>query len=129
MSSDDIDKFFDDLKDKFKQFIDQRVDEKLEPFRALLMNEIKPEPQVGSLVDAFAVAELLGFDLSTPENVKAAKQKVYYLARTCAIPSVYISKRRLRFDLDKVKQTLASGGVPRLLPDEQRTELASTLQH
>lgn len=129
MSNAEIDKFFDNVKDMFKQLIDHTVEEKLEPIRALLLDGVTPEPQVGHLVDALAIAELVGFDLSTPENEKIAKQKVYYLARTNSIPSVRISKRRLKFDIDKVKQTLASGSITKLLPDEQRTELTSVLQH
>lgn len=114
MSDAEIDKIFDNFKDWFKQFIDQRIEKKLEPIRDLLLDEITPGPQVSTLVDALAVAELMGFDLSTPANERHAKQKVYYLARTKAIPSVRISQRRLKFDLEKVKQKLASGGVPLL---------------
>jgi hypothetical protein len=129
MSDADIDKFFDDLKERFKQIIDDTIERKLEPFRALLLNEIAPEPQVGPLVGALAVAELMGFDLSTPENEKHARQKVYYLARTGAIPSVRISKRRLKFDLDQVKQKMALGGVHLLLPNNSSVGTTSSLRH
>ena len=117
MSDTEIDRFFDDLKDRFKRLIDNAVERKLEPFRELLLDGITPGPQVGPLVDALAVAELIGCDLSTPKNKKAAKQKVYNLVRTGAIPHVRISKRRIKFDLEKVKQKLASGGVPPSLPN------------
>jgi hypothetical protein len=129
VSNTEFDKFFDDLKDRLKQLIDHTVDEKLEPIRALLLKEVTPEPQIGDLVDALEIAELMGFDISTPEKQKIARQKVYYLARTDAIPSVRISQRRVKFDMDKVKQRIASGGVPQSLPDERRTDATSTLQH
>jgi hypothetical protein len=127
MSNAEIEKVFHDFKEGLKHLIEHTVDEKLEPILVLLQNEVTPEPQVGNLVDALAIAELMGFDLSTPKNKKIAKQKVYYLARTSSIPSVRISKRRLKFDIDKVKQTLASGGITKLLPDEQRTGSTSVL--
>jgi hypothetical protein len=127
MSDTEIDKFFDDLKDRFKRIIDDTVERKLEPFRELLLNEITPQPQVGPLVDALAVAELMGYDLSTPENENAAKQKVYYLARTKAIPSLHISKRRVKFDLEKVKQKLASGGVHQLIPNASASGTTASL--
>lgn len=127
MSDTEIDKFFDDLKDRFKRIIDDTVERKLEPFRALLLNGITPEPQVGPLGDALAVAELMGYDLSTSQNEKHAKQKVYYLARTKAIPSVRISKRRIKFDLEKVKQKLATGGVHQLIPNASATGITASL--
>lgn len=111
MSDAEIDKIFNNFKDWFKQFVDQRIEKKLEPYRDLILNEFTSETQISTLVDALAVAELMGFDLSTPANKRHAKQKVYYLARTKAIPSVRISQRRLKFDLEKVKQKLATGGV------------------
>jgi hypothetical protein len=127
MSDNEIDKFFDDLKDRFKRIIDDAVERKLEPFRELFLNEITPGTQVGPLVDALAVAELMEYDLSTTENKDAAKQKVYYLARTKAIPSVHISKRRVKFDLEKVKQKLASGGVHQLIPNVSSTGITARL--
>jgi hypothetical protein len=127
MSDTEIDKFFDDLKDRFKRIIDDTVERKLEPFRALIFNEMTPESQVGPLADALAVAELIGCDLSTTKNKMAAKQRVYYLARTKAIPSVRISKRRLMFDLEKVKQKLASGGVHQLLPNASSPGITASL--
>jgi hypothetical protein len=127
MSDTEIDKFFDDLKDRFKRIIDDAVERKLEPFRALILNEITPEPQVGPLVDALAVAELIGCDLSTPKSKEAAKQKVYNLVRNGNIPSVRISKRRLKFDLEKVKQKLALGGAPVLLLNNSSLGTTSSL--
>jgi hypothetical protein len=127
MSDTEIDKFFDDLKDRFKRIIDDAVERKLEPFRALILNEITPEPHVGPLVDALAVAELIGCDLSTPKSKEAAKQKVYNLARNGNIPSVRISKRRLKFDLEKVKQKLALGGAPVLLLNNSSPGTTSSL--
>lgn len=127
MSDAEIDKFFDDLKVRFKRIIDDAVDRKLEPFRELLLDGITPGPQVGPLVDALAVAELMGFDFSTPKNKKAAKQKVYNLVRTGAVPYVRISKRRIKFDLEKVKEKLASGGVPPLLTNNLSTGAATSL--
>jgi len=127
MRDTEIDKFFDDLKDSFKRLIEHTVDRKLEPFRELLLDGITPGPQVGPLVDALAVAELIGCDLSTPKNKKAAKQKVYNLVRTGAVPSVRISKRRIKFDLEKVKQKLASGGAPPLLPNVTSPGAAASL--
>lgn len=127
MSDTEIDKFFDDLKDRFKRIIDDTVERKLEPFRELLLKGITPGPQVGPLVDALAVAELIGCDVSTPKTKKAAKQKVYNLARTKAIPSVQISKRRVKFDLEKVKQKLASGGVHQLIPNASTTGITTSL--
>lgn len=129
MSDAEIDKFFDDLKDRFKQIIDDTVERKLEPFRELFLNGMTPGPQVGPLVDALAVAELMGYDLSTPKKMDAARQKVYYLASRGDIPSVRISKRRIRFDLEKVKQKLATGGVPPLLPNVSSTGTTASLQH
>jgi hypothetical protein len=129
MSDTEIDKFFDDLKEKFKRMIDDAVERKLEPFRELLLNEITPEPQVGPLVDALAVAELMGYDLSTPKNKKAAKQAIYHQVRTGAIPYVRISERRLKFDLEKVKQKLATGGVSLLLPNGSSLGITASLPH
>jgi Zn-dependent M32 family carboxypeptidase len=127
MSDSEIDKFFDELKDRFKRLIEHTVDRKLEPYRELLLNGIMPETQVGPFGDALAVAELMGYDLSTQKNKDAAKQKVYYLARTNAIPSVRISRRRLKFDLEKVKQKLATGGVHQLLPNASSPGITASL--
>lgn len=127
MSDAEIDKFFDDLKDRFKRLIEHTVDRKLEPYRELLLDGIMPGPQVGPLVDALAVAELIGCDLSTPKNKKAAKQKVYNLVRTGAVPYVRISKRRIKFDLEKVKEKLALGGVPPLLTNNSSIGTAASL--
>lgn len=127
MSDTEIDKFFDDLKDRFKRIIDDTVERKLEPFRALLLNEITPQPQVGPLVDALAVAELMGYDLSTPKSKKAATQAVYHQVRTGVLPSVRISKRRLKFDLEQVKQKLASGGVHQLVPNASSPGMTASL--
>jgi hypothetical protein len=127
MSDADIDKFFDDLKDRFKRIIDDTVERKLEPYRELLLNGMTPEPQVGHLVDALAVAELMGYDLSTPKNKRAAKQAIYHQARRGNIPSVRISERRLKFDLEKVKQKLASGGVPPLLTNASSPGITASL--
>jgi len=127
MSDTEIDKFFDDLKDRFKRIIDDTVERKLEPFRELFLNGMTPGPQVNQLVDALAVAELMGYDLSTPKKKDAAKQKVYYLAHRGNIPFVQISKRRIKFDLEKVKEKLASGGVPPLLTNNLSTGAAASL--
>jgi hypothetical protein len=127
MSDTEIDKFFDDLKDRFKRIIDDTVERKLEPFRELFLNGMTPGPQVGSLVDALVVAELMGYDLSTPKKKDAAKQKVYYLASRGDLPSVRISKRRIRFDLEKVKEKLALGGVSPLLTNNLATGAAASL--
>jgi hypothetical protein len=106
------------LKEKFKRLLEQVVDDKIEPLRSVLLKEIELEgPAVGQLVNALAIAELMGFDLSSEEQKKTAQQKVYYLARTKAIPSVRISQRRVRFDLHKVKQTIAAGGSVNSLPE------------
>lgn len=128
MDNGEIDKIFDDFKDKFKQFIDHTVDEKIEPIRALLMKEVTPKPKVGQLVDATAVAELLGFDLSTPETKRTARQKVYYLARTNTIPSIRLGRRRIKFDLEHVKRTLDPESFHHLLPNNEQIELTSALQ-
>lgn len=127
MSDTEIDKFFDDLKDRFKRIIDDTVERKLEPFRELILNGITPQPQVGPLVDALAVAELMGYDLSTPKSKDAAKQKIYHQVRTGVLPSVRISKRRIKFDLEKVKQKLASGGVHQLIPNVSSTGITARL--
>ena len=112
MDSGDIDKLFDDLKSCLLKLIDARVEEKFEPLRAALIHGIEPEAvHVGHMVEAEAIAELIGYDLSTLEKKKKAIQKVYYLARTKAIPSVRLSRRRIIFDIDKVKQKLARGGI------------------
>ena len=106
MDMTEIDKIFDDIKDKFKKLIEHTVEEKIEPIRALVLKEVTPEPEVGQLVDATAVAELLGFNLSTPKNKRSARHRVYYLARTNAIPSIRLSPRRIKFDFEQVKQAL-----------------------
>jgi hypothetical protein len=128
MSDAEIDKFFDSLKGWLKQFVDERIDEKMEPIRDLLLDEVTPGPQVGPLADALAVAELMGYDLSTPEKKDAARQKIYYLARTGAVPSLRVGKRRLKFDLEKVRQKLAAGAVPPP-PSGSSVEVTSNLRH
>lgn len=96
---------------EIEAIVDRKVEEKLpEMIRALGIAEAVPDDEYTELVSAVEVAKLLGRDVSTPENVLRAKQHVYNLARQNLIPSVRVSPRCLRFDLDKVKQVLARGG-------------------
>jgi hypothetical protein len=127
MSDAEIDKFFDSLKEWFKQFVDERIDKKLEPMRELLLDEITPESQVGPLVDALAVAEFMGCDLSTPKSKKAARQMIYHLVRKGEIPYVRVSKRRLKFDLGKVQQKFAAAEVPPHLANNSSPGTAARL--
>lgn len=87
--------------------VEAALEEKLpEIIRALGIHEAEEETgeEYG---DVLAVARLLGRDLSSPEKVRAAKKHVYNLARKGAIPSVRVTERCVRFDLDKVRKSLA----------------------
>lgn len=63
------------------------------------------------LVDAEEVARILGYDVSTPDNIRKSTKKVYTLASQNLIPSVRLSSRRVRFDPVKVKEVMDKGGL------------------
>ena len=114
MSRDAIDHFFEEFKDRFRQLVRETVAEELEPFRDLLLRPVGDDtPAVAELVDAVEVARLMGEDLSTEQARKAARQRVYDLARRNLIPSVRLSSRRVRFDPAAVKRAFAAGGLAR----------------
>ena len=64
----------------------------------------------GEMGDALAVARIMGLDLSSEAARKSARQRVYYLASIKSIPATRLSKKRLSFDLDKIRKLLAGGG-------------------
>jgi hypothetical protein len=120
-SAEESEKLTAELAGIIQKLVDHAVDERIEPIRALLIKDASPEEtQVGPMGDADAVAELLGLDLSSDEKRKAARQRVYYLARIKAIPSTRISPRRLMFDLDKVKRAIADASIPPTLNPAHR---------
>jgi hypothetical protein len=112
MSRDAVEQFFDEFKERFRQLVRETVAEELEPLRDLLVRPAgEAAPDMSELVEASEVARLLGEDISTPERRRAAKQKVYDLARRNLIPSVRVSPRRVRFDLSAVKRSLTQRGA------------------
>lgn len=70
---------------------------------------IRPVEQE-KLVDAVAIAELMGEDVSTKEARRKAAVKVYDLASRDLIPSVRLSPKRVRFYVSKVSKVLEKGG-------------------
>lgn len=108
MSRDAVDKFFDELKEYFRQLVRETVAEELEPIRDVLLRpagDASPPPDT-ELIDAVKVAEIIGEDISTERARKRASQKVYDMARRGIIPSVRLSARRIRFDLVAVRRWL-----------------------
>jgi hypothetical protein len=103
------------LEDAIQKMVDERVERAIEAklpeiIRALGIREADLSSEVGELVDAVEVAKLLSCDVSTPKKVKNAKAYVYNLARQELIPSVRISPKRVKFDLNAVRKVLATGG-------------------
>lgn len=93
-------------------FIRGVIAKELEPLRAALLRPAgEKEPAVESLVGALEIAEICGFDTSTDKARRAARQRVYDLARQGHIPSVRVSPRRVRFDPAAVRRRLAAGGA------------------
>lgn len=75
------------------------------------MRRISIRPvQQEKLVDAAAIAELIGEDVSTKEKLRKATAKVYDLASRNLIPSVRLSTKRIRFYPSKVEEVLKRGG-------------------
>lgn len=108
MSRDAVDKYFDELKEYFRQLVRETVAEEMEPIRDVLLRpagDASPPP-VPELVDAVKVAEIIGEDISTDRARKRAKQRVYHMARCGLIPSVRLSVRRIRFDPVAVRRWL-----------------------
>jgi hypothetical protein len=128
MNAQDLDQAFEEFKKTLFRYVDERIDERLEPLRSLILKDtVQDDREVGQMGDALQVAELLGLPAATEDEKKLARQKVYYMARMKTIPSVRVSARRVRFDLDKVRRVIASGGH---LPSNGDNEgLSSSLQH
>ena len=96
---------------EIEAIVDRKVEEKLpEMIRALGIVEVVADDDGSELVGAVEVAKLLGRDVSTPESVLRAKKHVYNLARQNLIPSVRLSPRCVKFDLNRIRQVLAQGG-------------------
>ena len=92
-------------------FVLALIARELEPLRAALLRPAgESGPAIETLVDALEVAGIYGFDTSTDKARRAAKQKVYDLARRQLIPCVRVSPRRVRFDPAAVRKTLAANG-------------------
>jgi hypothetical protein len=102
-----------ELESAIQRMVDECIDRALEAklpefIRALGLKEADDEDL--ELGDAEDVARILGYDLSSPENIRTSTKKVYALASQNRIPSVRISPKRLRFNLAKVKKVLDKGG-------------------
>lgn len=100
-----------ELEDAIQKIVNQEVERALEEklpeiIRALGISEV--EPPSDGYVGALEVAKFLGRDLSSPKNIRKAKQHVYNLAARKLIPSIRISERNIKFDLAKVKEFLAT---------------------
>lgn len=116
----ELEKIVGALLTEIGNIVDRKVEEKLPEFiRALGLRDSQtgmksdaslPEEN-DHLVDAMEVARLLGCDLSSPRAINRAKKHVYNLARRELIPSVRISPKCVRFDLAKIKQVIAKGGL------------------
>jgi hypothetical protein len=103
--------FCERCQERLRELLRQMLVEELEPVRHLLIRAA-PEPsapEAEQLVDAEAVAHYLGYDTSTPTAARAARQRIYHLARTRQIPSVRVSPRKLQFDMVAVKRQLLKG--------------------
>ncbi len=90
--------------------VDQAIRARLpEYIRAIGIKDVdEDDPE---LVGAEEVASLLGYDVSTPKNIRKSTKRVYTLASRNLIPSVRVSPRCVRFNLAKVKEVLDRGGL------------------
>ncbi len=78
MKPDAIDLLFDELKGRFRLVVNEMIDERIKPLRQAVLADATPEPErVGEMGEAEQVAEILGFDTSTPEALMSARQRVY----------------------------------------------------
>lgn len=128
MSTDALDKFFDEFKDRFHQIVREIIAEEIEPLRALLVRPADGTAvETSGLVDAVTLAsDVFKWDVSTPERAKAARQKIYYRARLGVIPSVKTGARAVMFDPEAVKRWIAAGGTLHVNREEP---LSSDLRH
>jgi hypothetical protein len=95
---------------KVRECVDAALDERLAALRPLLLRDAGSETP-GEFGDALDVARLMGYDVSSERAKKSSVGRIYYLARTGSIPIIRLGKKRVRFDLDKIRRMLASGGV------------------
>lgn len=98
-----------ELEVVIQKIVDERVERVLEEkipeiVRALGIREVEVHDE--GYVDAIEVARMLGRDLSSPEKILKAKKHVYNLVRKNLIPSIRISERNIKFDLNKVREAL-----------------------
>jgi hypothetical protein len=99
------------IDDIIDRKVKERVDEALAPIRPLILRILNgQETPVEELVDAFEVARMLGYDLSTAERRERAREKVYYLTRV-GLPYVRTGKKAKRFNPAAVRKWIAEGGL------------------
>ena len=94
------------LLTEIDRVIDRKLDEKLPELLSARDSTRNTARQPEELVDALAVARFLGRDISTSRRAQLAKQHVYDLARRRVIPSIRITPKRLRFDLEHVREVV-----------------------
>jgi|ERR1044072_9430200 hypothetical protein len=116
MSSERIHELVGELLKELDRHVEEIVDGRIGLLREqLLARSGSPAvPHIGEVGDALDVARLLGLDLSTEPARKSARNRVYYLASIGSIPSIRLSKKRIQFDLDKVKQIIADAAAGNL---------------
>lgn len=97
-----------DLLSEIDRIVDQKVEEKLpEMIRALGLKEAPEESDPATFVDAIEIAgKILGYDVSTPKAIEAARKRVYNLANQGRIPCVRPTPRRMVFDPIAVRKAL-----------------------
>jgi hypothetical protein len=99
------------LAAEIEAIVERKIEEKFpEIIRAIGISDTSPAESETELVGAVEVARLLGRDITTPEKVLQAKKHVYNLARKKLIPSVRVSPRCVKFDLNAVRRVIAQGG-------------------
>jgi len=104
-----IESIVTNLMTEIDRIVGQKVEEKLpEMIRALGIREGTPQED---LVDAVAVAKMLGRDVSTKHDISCARKHVYNLAQQKLIPSVRLSRRCLRFDRAAIRKVIDAGGL------------------
>ena len=96
---------------KVRERVDAALDERLAALRPLLLRDKQGEGEPGEFGGARDVARLMGLDISTPEAIRSVTNKVYYYARIGNLPSTRIGKKKVIFDLDKIKKLLSEGGI------------------
>jgi hypothetical protein len=99
------------IEAEIEKLIDGRVEKAIEERMPSIIRAARirqAESEFENYIDAQAVAKLLGYDLSSEENIRKAKKRVYNLAAHKHIPSIKLSERNIVFDPVKIREYLKS---------------------